>query len=80
MTLHGVEHGLPAAEYRVRLQERGGIGVARLAKQGMDIVVFDHATCIHHGDGVAQLSHHAQIVCDEDDRGSVSFLDRKSVV
>jgi len=64
-----LQNGLLASDGRVgdgyRRQQRLGIGVLRVGKQGFLVGVFDDFAQIHHRDAMADVFDHGQIMGDE---------------
>jgi hypothetical protein len=56
------------ARIRHRAQQSQRIGVARAAEDRTDRAVFRDPPGIEHGDAVAALRHHAEVVGHEDHR------------
>ncbi|KWV86814.1 hypothetical protein PFLmoz3_03551 [Pseudomonas fluorescens] len=59
---------MPAAVGRLAVDQACGIRMLRLGQQFVFAAVLAQAPGIHHGDGIAGLRHHAQVMGDHDDR------------
>ncbi len=49
-------------------QQGAGVGMLGVVENVIDGGLLDHPSQVHHGDVIAHLRHHTQVVGDEDDR------------
>lgn len=65
---NGAQQRMSAAVGRLAVDQACGIRMLRLGQQLVFAAVLAQAPGVHHGDGIAGLRHHAQVMGDHDDR------------
>ena len=66
LALNGRAGGAAALHLGDGVEQHAGVGVARLAEQGVLVGQLDQPAQVHHADLVADMTHHCEVVRDEE--------------